>query len=348
MMKDSATASVPVRSRGCGSGTEMGRRPLVTISLDTEQIEPTERAEAIREMICGSVVGVEMEYPHPRRIAAQVSVTDFGRLTVCSVTSSASTVERTLRLSKDDLTPSVVVVLQVSGSSVVVQGGREAVLRPGSLAVCTTTAPCTLLNDNDIHQHLFRIPLADLALPARAVNAVTAIRLSPDRPVAGLAATYLKKLAENARALYASGAEAIGQPSIELVRALITAQLSDADLAREPLAQSLEQRVMDYARAHLADHELGAAQIAAEHHISVRHLYSILARCGISLGEWVRAHRLEECRKDLAKPGAESLTIAFIAQRWGFGDATNFGRAFKAAYGLSPRDWRNLHQPDRD
>jgi AraC-like DNA-binding protein len=94
----------------------------------------------------------------------------------------------------------------------------------------------------------------------------------------------------------------------------------------------------------LAQRDLTAARIAAKHHISVRHLYNILASSGISLGDWVRAHRLEECRKDLAKPGANSVTIAVIGQRWGFPDATNFGRAFKAAYGMSPREWRDLHQ----
>ena len=318
----------------------------MTMTLDTTEIAPADRADVIREMICGSVVRVEVEYPHPRHIAAQISITDFGRLNVCSITSSASTV-RTAMLSKDDLVPSVLVILQVRGSSVVVQGEREAVLRPSELAVCATTAPCTMSNHNDIRQHLFRIAVADLALPACAISAVTAIRLSPDRPVAGLAATYFGTLADNARALRASGAEAIGQSGIELARALMTTQLSDPDTARGPLVQTLERRVMDYASAHLGDHDLGAARIAAEHHISVRHLYSILARCGISLGDWLRTQRLEECRNDLAKPGAESLTIAFIAQRWGFGDATNFGRAFKAAYGLSPRDWRSLHQSQR-
>ena len=123
----------------------------------------------------------------------------------------------------------------------------------------------------------------------------------------------------------------------------ISTQLPDPRLARGPLAETLQLRVMEYVRAHLAERDLTAARIAAKHHISVRHLYNILASSGISLGDWVRAQRLEECRKDLAKPGANSVTIAFIGQRWGFPDATNFGRAFKAAYGMSPREWRDLH-----
>lgn len=245
------------------------------------------------------------------------------------------------------MAPSVFLGLQLSGSSIVVQGGREAVLRPGDLTLYDTTEPYTLLNGNGIHQHYFRIPVADLALPFSTIREVTAVRLSPDRPIADLAATYFGRLAANATVYGAAGYESVGQPSIELVRALITTQLTDPSLVRESLAESLQLRVMEYVRTHLAEHDLTAARIAAKHHISVRHLYNILARSGASLGDWVRAHRLEECRHDLAKPGAKSATIAFIAQRWGFPDATNFGRAFKAAYGMSPREWRDLRQHQR-
>ncbi len=319
----------------------------MTIILDARKIEPADRVEVIREMMWHSVVRVHIEHqPDPQHIAARGAINHLGRLTICSVRSNATTVRRTAKLAKDDIAPSVFLGLQLSGSSVVVQGGREAVLRPGDLALYDTTAPYVLLNEHGIHQHFFRIPIADLALPPSAISEVTAVRLSPDRPVADLAATYFGRLAANPELHATAGAEAIGQPSIELVRALITTQLSDPSLAREPLAETLQLQVMEYVRAHLAEHDLTAARIAAKHHISVRHLYNILARSGISLGDWVRAHRLEGCRNDLAKPGAKSVSIAFIAQRWGFRDATHFGRVFKAAYGMSPREWRDLHQRD--
>jgi AraC-like DNA-binding protein len=316
----------------------------MTIILDARTIAPADRAEAIRETIWNSVVRVEIEHqPEPENIAARGEITSFGRLTICSMRSNATSVQRTARLAKDDLAPSVFLALQLSGSNMVVQAGREAVLRPGDLALYDTTVPYTLFNGSGIHQHCFRIPVADLALPPGVIGEVTALRLSPDRPVADLAATYFGRLATNPT-VFGAGAEAIGQPSIELVRALITTQLPDPSLAREPLAETLQLRVMEYVRANLAEPDLTAAAIAAKHHISVRHLYNILARSGISLGDWVRAQRLEQCRRDLAKPGANSVTIAFIAQRWGFADATNFGRTFKAAYGMSPREWRDLYQ----
>jgi AraC-like DNA-binding protein len=316
----------------------------VTVILDADEAEPAARAEVIRELIWSRVVRVEIRHhPVAEQIRALGKITDLGRLTICSIESNATTVRRTPKQAHDDLEPSLFLGLQVSGTSMVIQGDRQAVLHPGDLALYDTTAPYTLLNDDGIHQHFFRIPIEDLALPATAISQVTALRLSPDRPVADLAATYFSRLAIDPHVYGMAGAESIGHPSIELVRALVTAQLSDPGLAREPLRATLQLQIIEYLRAHLGEHDLTAARIAANHHISVRHLYSVLAASGISLGDWVRDHRLEECRRELARPRARAATIASIAHRWGFGDATHFGRAFREAYGMSPREWRELH-----
>ncbi|MFD0592018.1 helix-turn-helix transcriptional regulator [Catellatospora coxensis] len=85
--------------------------------------------------------------------------------------------------------------------------------------------------------------------------------------------------------------------------------------------------------------------MAATHNISVRHLYAVLSRSGISLGDWIRTRRLAECRRELAGPNGRLRTIAAIGRSWGFTDATHFSKVFKQAYGISPRAWRDEHRP---
>jgi AraC-like DNA-binding protein len=320
----------------------------MALILDAQQVPPTDRVEAIRETIWSSVVRVEIEHhPDPGQIAALGRISDVGRLNVCSVHSNATTVRRTPSLAHDDLPPSVFFGLQVSGSSMVVQGDREALLRPGDLALYDTTVPYTLVNDGGIHQHFFRVSRDDLALPADAIAGLAASPFSGGDTVVDVASVYLQRLAGHLLAAENSIAATLSQPSIELIRAVIMTRLSDPRLARESLESTLELRIMEYIRAHLADHDLSAARIAHEHHISVRYLYAILARSGVSLGDWIRAHRLEECREELAKPDARSMTILSVAQRWGFTNASHFGRAFKEAYGMAPREWREHRQGDQ-
>jgi AraC-like DNA-binding protein len=187
------------------------------------------------------------------------------------------------------------------------------------------------------------VPLEDLALPRDVVRQVTATRLSPGHPVADLATVYFQRLASRSRALADAGADAVSQPSMELIRAVISTHLDvTATAAKESLQVTLQLRILEYVRTHLGDPSLSAARIAAEHHISVRHLYNVLAGGGISLGEWIRSRRPEACRDELGRRLSQDVTIASVAQRWGFRDASTFGRRFRSEYGLSPREWREM------
>ena len=50
--------------------------------------------------------------------------------------------------------------------------------------------------------------------------------------------------------------------------------------------------------------------------------------------------RLQRCRRDLLDPRLADRSVAAIAFGWGFGDLSGFNRAFKAAYGVTPRELR--------
>ena len=80
--------------------------------------------------------------------------------------------------------------LQVSGSCLVVQDGRETVVRPGDLVLYRSTSPYTLVDGDDGYpQYQFRVPQQALALPGEIIPRVTATPLSPDHPVTDLACT---------------------------------------------------------------------------------------------------------------------------------------------------------------
>lgn len=314
----------------------------MSLILDTRQIPAADRADAVRETIARTVVSVDIEFPAESGAAVFGAITDLGPVRVCSVRSNAVKVERTPKLARDELAPSIFLGVQVAGSSLIVQGDREAVLRPGDLAFSESTTPYTLLDGDGIRQHFFSIPMASLALPYDAIRQLAAVTLSPGHPVADLAATYFRRLASRPDIFKEPGAAAVGRPSIELVRALITTHLDASALAKDSYEETLLLRILEYARAHLAEPGLNATQIAVAHHISVRHLYNVLARGGISLGDWIRSRRLEECRDELSRRQPRPETISSVARRRGFTDPSSFSRLFRAAYGLSPHEWRDM------
>ncbi|WAZ26327.1 helix-turn-helix domain-containing protein [Streptomyces cinnabarinus] len=314
--------------------------------LDTTLIPPQDREEFIRHAVCESVVAVDIDHHRPAGdISAQMKLGAMGPMTVLSARSTAATVERTQRLARVDEEPAVFLGLQVSGNSLVVQNGRECLLRPGDFAVYESAAPYTLVFDEGVDHHFFRIPRAALALPERLLRDATAVRMDSQNPVAGLAFTYFSQLAVTEELHEGSQAAAVVEPSIELIRAVVASHMGNSGVAKVPLEATLSLRITQYIRTHLSDPDLSAAHIAAAHTISVRHLYAVLARSGISLGDWIRSHRLAECRRELAGPNGRLRTIGAISRSWGFVDATHFSKVFKQTYGISPRAWREQHHP---
>ncbi|NEA30593.1 helix-turn-helix domain-containing protein [Streptomyces sp. SID13031] len=264
----------------------------------------------------------------------------LGRLSILTVTTSRMTLRHTVRPARADPEPSVVVELQLAGRRSVVQGDRRTTLGPGDLVLLDCRRPYLSTSLDQASQYSVRIPTAELALPDQALAHVVGVRLGSESPVVKLAATYLTQLV-------GLGAEAdldvFEAPTIELIRAVVASRLDDGVPAVEPPENTLALRIMEFARQHLTDPDLTATKIARAHNISVRHLYTTMSRSGIVLGEWIRGHRLEGCRRELARSAVSGRTVSSIAHAWGFGDATHFSRTFRESFGMSPREWRALH-----
>ncbi|MFE4973319.1 helix-turn-helix domain-containing protein [Kitasatospora sp. NPDC056651] len=313
--------------------------------LDTADFPSTARQEAVRHAIWESVVRIEIDHrPPPQDISVRVRLDTAGCITVCSGRATGMTIRRTRRLAREDGEPHVFLGLQLTGTSTVAQNGRQAVLKRGEFALYDTSLPYTLGFDAGVDHHFLRFPRAALALPERSLRELTAVTFGAESPVSALAFAYFSQLAVTDGLHQDRYALAVAGPSLDLLRAAVASRLGDAPWARESLEATLGLRILRYMRSHLRDHDLSAARIAAEHGISVRHLYAVLARSGITPGSWIRSNRLEECRRELADPGTRHRTVAAIGRGWGFVDATHFSKAFKRAYGLSPRAWRDLHR----
>jgi AraC-like DNA-binding protein len=104
----------------------------------------------------------------------------------------------------------------------------------------------------------------------------------------------------------------------------------------------MARRIQAFIRQNLHDPELTPSVIAAAHHISLSYLYRILQQQlqGETVAAWIRTRRLEGARRDLADFSLRTTPIHVIAARWGFPRASDFTRAFRAAYGLSPKECR--------
>jgi len=316
----------------------------MSLVLRSDDLPPDDRIEIIRDAIWTGVMPVEIDYDrhHPGlQIEVLCRLADVGPVNFSSARSTPTMLRRTPALARQDHDPKVFLAVQVSGTSMFAQGDNQAVLRAGDMAVYESTRPYTVLNTNRTELHYFQVPRSALSLADATIDAVAGLRIGPDNnPLAAVVAHYFDTLGSTDVLDHPRAAEAIAGPSIDLIRALLTTHVADAQLAAAPMQGSLALRVQEYVRAHLADRDLSAATIAAAHHVSVRHLYAELERAGVGLQDTIRSLRLQECRRALRDPASAHLTVSSIGARWGFVDASHFGRVFRDAYGMTPREWR--------
>jgi AraC family transcriptional regulator len=107
--------------------------------------------------------------------------------------------------------------------------------------------------------------------------------------------------------------------------------------ARDSGSDRQIRRATDYIMDNLAE-SLTIAEIAGECGMSTRHLARVFKeRTGVALGEFIAQRRIALAKQLLAEGG---WRIKEISWRCGFRSTSAFSAAFRAAVGVTPRDYR--------
>lgn len=231
------------------------------------------------------------------------------------------------------------VSLLLEGTSVLIQDGRELVMRTGDIAVYDTSRPYSLLFTEQFRNLIMMFPKDRLELPRPFTEQLTAVSLSENSGLAPILATFLAQFPEQLSVLPSRVRAKLAHTSLGLVSTLFSEILDAQPEHRDP-HQLLIQQIFAFIDAHLGDPRLSPSMIAAAHYISVRHLHALFAEIDTTVSTVIRQRRLERSCAELLDPAHATRTIAAIAARWGFTDATHFSRLFKRSYGVSPSEYR--------
>ncbi|MGC2780564.1 MAG: helix-turn-helix domain-containing protein [Bradyrhizobium sp.] len=118
---------------------------------------------------------------------------------------------------------------------------------------------------------------------------------------------------------------------------LLTADGGQVDAATSELASFVTIR--NYIDAHLNAHDLSAATLARAFGLSRASLYRLFEPVG-GVASYVRSRRLERVRETIKEPGLMNRRIAPVAYGNGFKSIASFNRAYRQAFGESPRQSR--------
>ena len=221
-------------------------------------------------------------------------------------------------------------------------GRQQKVVRPGDLYLTDQTSFIDIASYGSGSAQTLILDYATLGLPVDMVrSALTQLSASPVYSIVQLHMSWLFATVDDLLVESASPSM-LTAATLQLVIALITTAAGDGATAREALHDSEMARVAAFVLQNLRDSQLSAAWIAQANHMSVRRLYQLWESQEKSLAEHIISARLEGARQDLARPDPSSASIAQVAANWGFVDPGHFARRFKAAYQVSPTQWRRM------
>jgi AraC-like DNA-binding protein len=293
------------------------------------------------ETVCSQILPVHID---PRQ-DAQLSTsamrsTSIGDLQLREVVGGEHLYERTTGDIRKGDPMTLQVGLQVTGSSLLVQDGREAVLGAGDLVLYDSSRPFSLVMDARFCWQVFLLPKDKLRRSDREIAELTATTIDASTGVAGLVVRFLRDLAARADGLELGAAEPeLAENAADLVATLVRSQLG-RDWRVQDSQRILLERALAYVSANLREPHLGPERIAHAIGVSVRTLHQLFAGTGRTVSEHVRQERLAAVRRDLSDPRLAGLSIGRLAAAHGFNNASLFSKSFRLAEGCTPREFR--------
>ncbi|MFE1172605.1 helix-turn-helix domain-containing protein [Streptomyces sp. NPDC058773] len=319
---------------------------MLVTEFSTDIVEAPERFALWEESTSRSHMRNRLRSNDQDDFRAKLRGVGLGEVQVSALTCPHLEIVRTAKLIRQSDPEAYLITYFLRAQGVVSLAGGDTALRTGDMVVLDSSRPFR----GDVHtvpggwSHVtVQFPRGLLPLPEKTVQRLLAVPISGRHGIGGVFTRWLSDLNTRADEFTPADIPTLAAVTLDLLASVIARCLTAEEaLCPEARRSALRAEINAFVEQHLADPAMTPRTIADAHHISLRRLQQLLAEDDTSPAAWIRHRRLERCRLDLADPRLHGRPIQAIAARWAFTDPARFSRLFRATYGMSPRDYRNL------
>lgn len=286
--------------------------------------------EVFCPMHCAPVEGAD-------RFAATLDAAELGDLRLARISTSPVAVSRRPRDIARIGDPPFLLKFQIRGEARWSQRGRQVHLQPRDFVIASTAEPYRL-DLTAAHEMLV------LAVPGTTMR-----RLNPDPEqflgrrmpaedaACGLLSSFVIQVAHRLPQLPEAMAQRVETNVLDLLGGVLDARGTSKV---GPSREAYLRRIRRFIDQNLRLRHLGPEMIAQAFGISTRYLHKLFADEEQTVASLIRSQRLQACRQALADPACAQMSITDIALQWGFYDLPHMTRCFRAAYGMTPTEFR--------
>jgi AraC-like DNA-binding protein len=308
-------------------------------SLD--HLSARDRFRHFRDVVASLYVPVSVSCGTPEEFRFVRDEYSFGDLSLASGFMTKLTITRTSRdVARTESLSQMKFVMPLSGAVGIRQDKREALIKPGQFYFDDPARPYEEHVVEDLQYLSFRIPRSDVLARVGSLDRLTAIGIGAESPHGKLALGFMASLSSVWDALDERSATHLSSICLELIMAALRERGNQARPASQNYRYAQFLRAKVFIDNHLHDPSLSLGHVAAELRSSDRYVRVILSEHGFSFRRYVLKQRLLGSAIDLADTRLAHRSISTIAFAWGFVDSAYFSRAFRAAYGMPPREYR--------
>ncbi len=308
----------------------------MSVAWTTRAYAPAERFDAWADVLSEAFLPWKITSPTRLDVDAHVRQRQFGdyRFLRCACdTLSGSRSAAELRETPEEL---LCLLHIVSGSELVSVDGQTSRLAAGDSLLWSSRHKVDFLVGDRIEKLTLMVPLErSRAVSAQFADLVGA-PLKANHGLSSLFAKYLRAFEQEIWTIQEDEAESVMQATLELLLQAFANGVTPRPIGRAATLSRIKKDILE----RLADPELAPGSVARAANISLRYLHLLFAEDGSTVAAWIRQQRLERVKADLRAPGLRDRSITELGLRWGFNDATQFGRAFKRHVGFTPSEFR--------
>jgi len=304
---------------------------------DEAKVDLTDSFERWHEVTCRSYSVSRPQRDSKDVFRVRLSSRPFGALALTegrTISTGATRLIREPAEIRRDHRDQFVLFLVLDGEVGIVQRGREAHARAGDLFLYDQASPFVLEFPRPRHTIMLNIPrqLMEARIPRAQI--LTARRIVGDTEVGELVGAMVRRLTGFDDRTAVEIKDRVSAATLDMVATALEAETVD-DLLTYSGRHRLRGSVETYLLANLHDPGLSIETISIALNIPARTLNRVFGPSGTTPMRWLWQQRLAASHRALAQGRMNSVTEA--AMSFGFSDVSHFSRAFKAAFGRSPK-----------
>ncbi len=312
-------------------------------TITTRGVDLAARSRYWHETIGRTYFPLDLSFRNPETFDGELTSWQLGTVSLSRLTSDALMYRRLPRHLTAQGPEEFLVTVPAKSEVRFCQCGKEVRANPGSFFIERSHEPYEFSHAEAADLWVMKVSSEMLGGRLRTPDRFCSLEFDATNGANGLFVDMVHLIPRRHDAMTEETRATVGRQLVDL---LALALQSDERILTSGLSSVRAAhltRIEAFVRRKIDDPDLGPDQVAAGCGISVRYLHELLRDTNQTLGQWIRDQRLQAAHEDL-ESATDTRTIAEIAYARGFSDQAQFSRAFRANFGLTPRDVRLRHR----